>query len=488
MNRAPNRRSTWRTGVAALVFGALGVIPAGPSRGETAPAAGPAALSSFSVDADSYAVGHIVRVGQAVPVPVELYVPHTRGHIDRSPRAQAYAGLGDAPIAELGPALGAPVEPPTFCYANFPGEGEASCGIAPPGTAGLPDGFSSGTGGGTVRASGNFDRPEETRTDATVAASDQRSATVTLAHGRSTTTTEVADGVPTGVTESVAGGVVVAGVLRIDQVTSTARAAAGGVAGTASADGTTTVSGVSVAGRALRITDRGLEADGQLVALDAALGPARELAVVLAGAGVTVLGLEAPLRSVADNGTTASVAVDGVVVRVALPDGNYEEVHLGGARAAAGAVPAQAGGPAVPDVTGDPLPPIAGPINSTGPSAPPGAGSSGATAGPAGRTPSGPGGTGRFTMAPPPANEPAAGFGVGDRTPSAATGSDPTEAASPVPAAAVRVAERFRTLYGLGAIAFAAVCAAVALGGRGGIWYAAGARTRADGTTEGSQP
>lgn len=423
-------------------------------------------FAAFGGDADSYAVGVGTKVSAVLPLQAEAFLTRTRAHIDSQPRSQGYAGVVDVPLGELLGLLGVPVTLPTYCYADFPGTEDNSCGIAPL-DAGATNGL---VGAGRSHASGDGDDPEASGGHGFVAATFLSTPVMNVGWATSESDVKINDGVVVSTTTTKLGQIDIAGVLKIDSIASSATAATGGDPGSAKPRGVFLVKGATVAGTPVRFTANGIEVGappkappvpgvgavpvpdgGQQVPVP---GPSEQLKPVLAalkGAGISVEPVVAPTLTAAADGTSAKAVVQGLsIVQLDPATGNGMQFRLGSATAASTAT--REGDGVTSDIGGDDNAVASGALGGGEAS---GSGAEGL--GPVGLDVGG---------APPTALGAGAGGGPGGSVSPVAAGAGAGEtAAAPLQAAGAitPLSRRFRQVYSGGMLAALAVLVATGI-------------------------
>jgi hypothetical protein len=315
-------------------------------------------FQAFEGRTDSYAAGIQTKQLSALPLPVEAFLTRTRTEINSQPRAQAYAGVVDIPLGELLGLYGFPEKLPTYCYAQYPGEGEASCGTADKRAPAQPEGMPAQLGQGHTKVAGDGFNLDATAADSTVGASRYSSEQLTVGGSNSRSFSRIANGTLENGTDVILSQVDIGGgALAFEQVRARAQALTNGLPGGAKAESALTVSGVTVGGQRVAAP---AELDLSKLAQDV-LGPMEEQ---LAASGVTVNVLQPPATEVAEDGGKAVASVAGLQIEINDPaTGNRVAYTLGVARASAVAVRAQAADDEPLDETGPgldiPSPPVA---------------------------------------------------------------------------------------------------------------------------------
>lgn len=304
---------------------------AGPAGGQEVPAS---TFQAFEGRTDSYAAGVSTKQLAALPLPVEAFLTRTRTEVNSQPRAQAYAGVVDVPLGELLGIFGFPTQLPSYCYADYPGEMDATCGVTGAPVELPPGAPSPRVGQGRTHVEGDGFNLDATAAESSVGAGSLTSEQVTVGASTSRSASRIAEGVLENVTEVVLQQVDIGGAVAFEEMRATARAVTDGQPGGAEADAALTVSGVSVMGERVPVPG---ELDLATLARDV-LGPLEEL---LSAQGVTLKVLEAPTSEASPDGRTAKASVAGLRVESSEPaTGNRVGVTLAVAHASAVAVPA----------------------------------------------------------------------------------------------------------------------------------------------------
>src|SRR5207244_720198 len=90
-------------------------------------------LSVFEAFAASRTVTMQPRAAALLSLVVEQYVGATHALVDSAPRAQGYAATYGIPVANDLHGAGIPLSYGGQCYANYPGDEKADCGVPIPG-------------------------------------------------------------------------------------------------------------------------------------------------------------------------------------------------------------------------------------------------------------------------------------------------------------------------------------------------------------------
>ena len=305
----------------------LGVGMAGPALADSS-------FQAFEGSADSYAIGSSSRIPQALPLPIEYFLPRTRSNIDSQPRAIGYAGVVDVPLGEVVAQFGVPSPLPNYCYAFFPGTASAECGLQPL----LPIALGEGVSGGQGKA---FATGDPAQTDGTAASgvatfSGYRSGAFQFSVGsaRSQSSSRIVEGVQSNVTEVVLQQVDIGGgALLFDQIKATASAATDGRPGGADANSTLTFNGVTVMGQPAPTPP---ELD-----LATLIKNLRPMADALKASGVVLRPVDPPTITEAKDGSSAVAEQRGFVIEMVDPaTGQGTTFTLAHAKASSYAVPA----------------------------------------------------------------------------------------------------------------------------------------------------
>lgn len=314
-------------------------------------------FQAFEGRTDSYATGVQTKQLSALPLPVEAFLTRTRTEINSQPRAQGYAGVVDIPLGELLGLYGFPEKLPTYCYAQYPGEGEASCGTADKRAPAAPEGMPAQFGQGHTKVAGDGFNLDATAAESTVGAARYSSEQLTVGASNSRSFSRIVNGTLENGTDVILSQVDIGGgALAFEQVRARAQALTNGLPGGAKAEAALTVSGVTVGGQRVPVP---AELDLAELAEDV-LGPMSEQ---LAANGVTVTVLQPPATEVAEDGGKAVASVAGLRIESNEPaTGNRVAYTLGVARASAVAVRASAADDEPLDETGPgldiPSPPV----------------------------------------------------------------------------------------------------------------------------------
>lgn len=318
-------------GSAALLVMTAGL---GLGVGMASPASADSSFQAFEGSADSYAIGSQSRIPQALPLPIEYFLPRTRSNIDSQPRATGYAGVIDVPLGEVVAQFGVPSPLPNYCYAFFPGSASAECGLQPLLPVALGEGVSGGQG--KAFASGDPAQVDGTSASGFAAFSGYRSGAFQFSVGsaRSESSSRIVEGVQSNVTEVVLQQVNIGGgALLFDQIKATASAATNGQPGGADAASTLTFNGVTVMGEPAPTPP---ELD-----LATLVKNLRPLADALKASGVVLRSVEPPTLTEAKDGSTAVASQSGFVVEMVDPaTGQGTTFTLAHAKASSYAVPA----------------------------------------------------------------------------------------------------------------------------------------------------
>ena len=315
-------------------------------------------FQAFEGRTDSYAAGIQTKQLSALPLPVEAFLTRTRTEINSQPRAQAYAGVVDIPLGELLGLYNFPEKLPTYCYADYPGEPEASCGTADGRAPAPPEGMPAQAGQGHTKVAGDGFNLDATSADSTVGAGSYSSEQLTVGGSNSRSFSRIANGTLENGTDVILSQVDIGGgALAFEQVRARAQALTNGLPGGAKAESALTVSGVTVGGQRVAAP---AELDLAKLAQEV-LGP---MAEQLAASGVTVKVLQPPATEVAEDGGKAVASVAGLLIDFNDPaTGNRVAYTLGVARASAVAVRAQAANDEPLDETGPGLDIPSAPVN-----------------------------------------------------------------------------------------------------------------------------
>jgi hypothetical protein len=328
-----------RLALATLAVAAV----ATPAGGQAAPAA---TFQAFEGRTDSYAVGLATKQLSALPLPVEAFLTRTRTEVNSQPRAQAYAGIVDVPLGELLGMYGFPAKLPTYCYADYPGETDSTCGLAGPPGGGDAQTPAPRTGQGRSHVEGDGFNLDATAAESSVGVGSYSSDQLTVGASNSHSVSRIVDGALENTTEVVLQQVDIKGVVTFEQLRATARAVTNGRPGGAKSEASLTVSGVSIAGQRVSIP-------GELDLATLHKQVFEPLSSQLEAQGVTLTVLSPPTTEASPSGDTAVASVAGLRVESSEPaTGNRVGVTLGVARASAVALPASdplAEAPVVPE-------------------------------------------------------------------------------------------------------------------------------------------
>jgi hypothetical protein len=347
-----------RLGLGALTAVVLLIVaPLGPdasAAGQVPPV--------FDVESSGTAARMGASVPSALPLIVDGGAARSSVAINSQPNAVSQAAPGWSPLAEAAPALlGTPPLPvAVWCYSYFPGDPrEASCG-GPVQEAGP---LAAGGAGHTV-TNGEVDDPTTLRSESSTVVAGARSTAAapqafTFSRGASAATAgaegdRMASGAATSIDD-----LVVAGVFSVRTIRSAVTAALGGVPGSAAHEASLVVSGAEVAGQAVTVDGTGVHvadqtAGGELFAAQDQVNQA------LAAAGLEVRTVSVPAQ-VSGDGTSLDVSSGGLLVSMAVPDGQGGRVDFlfgeSRVRMSAHQVDAPPDEPALP--VGDAPPPLA---------------------------------------------------------------------------------------------------------------------------------
>ena len=207
-------------------------------------------FQAFEGRTDSYAAGIQTKQLSALPLPVEAFLTRTRTEINSQPRAQAYAGVVDIPLGELLGLYNFPEKLPTYCYADYPGEPEASCGTADGRAPAPPEGMPAQAGQGHTKVAGTASTstpPPPTAPSGPAATTPSSSP---WAGRNSRSFSRIANGTLENGTDVILSQVNIGGgALAFEQVRARAKALTNGLPGGAKAESALTVSGVTVGGQ-----------------------------------------------------------------------------------------------------------------------------------------------------------------------------------------------------------------------------------------------
>lgn len=305
----------------------LGVGMAGPALADSS-------FQAFEGSADSYAIGSSSRIPQALPLPIEYFLPRTRSNIDSQPRATGYAGVVDVPLGEVVAQFGVPSPLPNYCYAFFPGASSAECGLQPLLPIALGEGVSGGQG--QAFAAGDPAQTDGTSASGIASFSGYRSGAFQFSVGsaRSQSSSQIVEGVQSNVTEVVLQQVNIGGgALLFDQIKATASAATDGRPGGADANSTLTFNGVTVMGQPAPTPP---ELD-----LATLIKNLRPMADALKASGVVLRPVDPPTITEAKDGSSAVAEQSGFVIEMVDPaTGQGSTFTLAYAKASSYAVPA----------------------------------------------------------------------------------------------------------------------------------------------------
>lgn len=296
--------------------GAVATLQAGPASADE--------LLSFELMAVAHGAQVFIPTGEGSPAVAEGDVPQAEAHLAAGP-----IGRGLASIAWPGPTAGnagsllsvlAPQAPPQASQLNYPVRAESRTGETPSTKTFDAPGVS-------LRSTS---LPTLVESDAHVQSA--QSGLLGLGAVNALARTQTDDAGAHSEATSAAQGISIAGVLKIDSVTSTATATTSGDRG--DGEGHTTVSGVTVAGQPASIDENGLHlADQQGVPIGAVANQVADQA--LKAAGITVTATK-PSKEV--DGGTVTVNAGVVVIGYKTDQGPFT-VTLGGASATARSSP-----------------------------------------------------------------------------------------------------------------------------------------------------
>lgn len=303
---------------AVVAVGMIVVVTGGPR----ASAAGQVP-TVFDVESAGTAARVGFSVPSAVPLTVDGGMARSSVAINSQPNAVSQAAPGWAPLAEAAPALlGTPPLPAAvWCYSYFPGDPrEASCG-GPVQEAGP---FAASGGAGRTATSGEVDDPTTLRSESAAVVAGARStaaAPQALSFSRAASAAtagaegdRMASGASTSIDE-----LLVAGVFSVRSIRSSVTAALGGVPGSAAQEATLVVTGAEVAGQAVTVDGTGVHVGGQAAGGEL-FGAQEQVNQALAAAGIQVRLVSEPAQ-VSPDGTSVDVSSGGLLVTLAIPDG-----------------------------------------------------------------------------------------------------------------------------------------------------------------------
>lgn len=276
---------------------------------------------------DVETAGTAARLGASVPSALPLTVDgglaRSSVAINSQPNAVSQAAPGWSPLAEAAPALLGTPPPPVavWCYSYFPGDPrEASCG-GPVQDAGV---FAASGGAGHTATTGDVADPTTLRSESSAVIAGARSAAdapQAFSFSRAASAAKAgADGdrMASAASTSI-DDLVVAGVFAVRSIRSTVTAALGGVPGSAAQEASLVVSGAEVAGQAVTVDGTGVHVAGQTAGGEI-FGAQDQVNRALVGAGLEVRTVSAPAQ-VSEDGTELDVSSGGLLVSVAIPDG-----------------------------------------------------------------------------------------------------------------------------------------------------------------------
>lgn len=310
----------WRVAASLGLIAATAVSPVTPPAGA---ASGPP--STFDVDVSAAPVRSSSSFTAAVPLAVDSGAAFSRVQLNSQPNAIGTAGPGYLPLAEAAPVLfGLPALPASAtCYSYFPGQpNEASCGGPAQGAGGLNTAAASGH----TASSGDARDPTQLRSEASVRAS-QLGATpdipvpFTIGQAASAATSGADGDRMTAGASSEVNDIAAAGVLTIENVSSSVSGAVGGTPGTATQQATLTVTGATVAGIPVTVDNNGVTVSEQ--SAPGPLGAATQEQVngALAAAGVQVRTVPGAEPVATPDGTKVEVDSGGLVITFRDPQG-----------------------------------------------------------------------------------------------------------------------------------------------------------------------
>lgn len=352
-------------GLGALVAGlSIGMAPSMPA------GAVEAQLAVF----DGYAASHSYfmqpRANSLFALPFDQYMGATHAEVNSQPRAQGYAATYGVPLAQNARGVGIPVDYYGQCYANYPGELTADCGVpfTPTPAPRSPEGSPIGGGGflAHAEAEGDAAEPETTRALGVTEGGGMAIADVLrIGYSRSTSRSFVEDGVLHAITASAAQDITVANVLHIGSLEAFAEATHNGDLGAAKGLARTEMNNVTIGGVPVVIGAEGISVQGTPLG-QAPTPMAAPILSAMAAQGMTIEPV--PAGGVTKDDATGFVyaRTGGFRVRLLSPGGDKFEMIFGQAEARASAsradgdtnfttYGAQQGGPAGSGTTTTPV-------------------------------------------------------------------------------------------------------------------------------------
>ncbi|MGH8975182.1 MAG: hypothetical protein ACRD0C_18510 [Acidimicrobiia bacterium] len=326
-----------RIGLALLVAGlSMGAVPPAPA------GAAEVRLAVFDAYAASHSMYMQPRANSIFGLPFDQYMGATHAEMNSQPRAQGYAATYGVPLAQNARGVGIPIDYYGQCYANYPGEPTADCGVpfAPNPGPRSPEGSPIGGGGflAHAEASGDSLEPETTKASGVTEGGGMSIADVLrIGYSRSISSSFIEDGVLHAVTASVAQDITVAGVLHIGSVEAMAEALHDGDLAAAKAMAHTVMKNVTIAGVPVVIGADGITVQGTPLG-QVPTPMAAPILAAMAAQGMTIEPVPAS-RVVRDDGTgIIEASTGGFRIRLLSPGGDKLEMIFGQAvaRAAAG--------------------------------------------------------------------------------------------------------------------------------------------------------
>lgn len=338
---------TSRSGRTALAAGLAlsvltGVGTARPAGAETAP------LAVYDALAASRSVTMQPRAAAVLSLVVTQYVGATHALLDSAPRAQGYAATYGVPVANDARGAGIPFDYGGQCYANYPGNAQADCGIPISGVVAPrpPDGspFDGGVFFARATAAGDPVLPEKLAASGiTEGGGMALGDVVRIGFSQSNSRAFIdADGVH-AVTASAAENIQVGEALHIVSLTARAEAVHNGDLEAAQGSAATTFEGVTIGGVPVEIGPEGVMVQGQKVS-EAPSPDAAAVRDAMAAEGLTIEPLAGSAIRKDENTGFVTAETHGVRVLFRRPSGDRFDLTLGDATARAAAVRAGTSG------------------------------------------------------------------------------------------------------------------------------------------------
>ena len=325
----------YRWGMAALFAGLILVAPLAPA------GAAQADLAIFDAYAASHSYFMQPRANSIFALPFDQYMGATHAEVNSQPRSQGYAATYGVPLAQNARGVGIPIDYYGQCYANYPGEATADCGVpfTPTPAPRSPEGSPIGGGGflAHAEASGDAAAPQTTKAMGVTEGGGMAIADVLrIGYSRSTSKSFVEDGDLHAVTASAAQDITVAEVLHIGSVEAMAEATHAGDLETAKGMARTDMNNVTIAGVPVVIGADGISVQGTPLG-QAPTPMADPILKAMAAQGMTIEPV--PAGGVTKDDATGFVyaSTGGFRVRLLSPGGDKFEIIFGQAEARASA-------------------------------------------------------------------------------------------------------------------------------------------------------